>query len=163
MYNLDFAVTAAKTTKGVNMRILNSRDKLMSFALLDTEGMRALENVNENPAQLRKNDNRLSAFVLGIADICLINMEKFDHSHLKEILKMVCKSFLKFDSQGRKDLLQQVYFKPARCLFVHQKISNMRNEDINPQRQTLLTELNECAEIASKMIKKGKMKIDYND
>ena len=82
MYNLDFAVTAARTTKGVNMRILKSKDKRDTFILLDTEGLRALEMKHLDPRKQRKNDNRLATFVLGIADICLVNIEKFDHSHL---------------------------------------------------------------------------------
>ena len=82
MYNLDFAVTAARTTKGVNMRILKSKDKRDTFILLDTEGLRALEMKHLDQRKQRKNDNRLATFVLGIADICLVNIEKFDHSHL---------------------------------------------------------------------------------
>ena len=85
MYNLDFAVTAARTTKGINMRILKSRNKRDTFILLDTEGLRALELKHLNQRQQRKNDNRLATFVLGIADICLVNLEKFDHTHLSGI------------------------------------------------------------------------------
>ena len=82
MYNLDFPVNGARTTKGVNMRILKSRDKRDSFILLDTEGLRALEMKHLDPRKQRKKDFRLAVFVLGIADICLVNIEKFDHSHL---------------------------------------------------------------------------------
>ena len=82
MYNLDFPVTAGRTTKGVNMRILKSKDRRDSFILLDTEGLRALERKQVDLRKQRQNDNRLASFVLGIADICLVNIEKFDHSHL---------------------------------------------------------------------------------
>ena len=82
MYNLDFAVTAARTTKGVNMRILKSKNKRDTFILLDTEGLRALEMKHLDARKQKKNDNRLATFVLGVADICLVNIEKFDHSHL---------------------------------------------------------------------------------
>lgn len=90
MYNLDFAVTAARTTKGVNMRILQSSDKAETFILLDTEGLRALENKNIDIRKQRQNDNRLATFVLGIADICLVNIEKFDHSHLSGAFSKRC-------------------------------------------------------------------------
>ena len=150
IYNLDFAVTAARTTKGINMRVLKSQALNKTFVLLDTEGLRALEQKNVNYAKQRKNDNRLATFVLGIADICLVNIEKFDHSHLSTILQMVCKSFLKFKSQDRDSI-----FKPAHCLFVHQKIESMTNDDIGPQREKLIMDLNKCASIASEMIYKG--------
>ena len=152
IYNLDFAVTAARTTKGINMRVLTSRDKTKTFVLLDTEGLRALEQKNINYMQQRNNDNRLATFVLGIADICLVNIEKFDHSHLSNILQMVCKSFLKFKSQDKDSI-----FEAARCIFVHQKIESMTNDDIGPQREKLITDLNKCASIASEMINTGEL------
>ena len=150
MYNLDFAVTAARTTKGVNMRILQSNDKVETFVLLDTEGLRALEQKNVDIRQQQQKDNRLATFVLGIADICLVNIEKFDHSHLSSILQMVCKSFIKFGSQDKENI-----FKSARCLFVHQKMENMTNADIGPQREKLLMDLDKCAKIAADMINHG--------
>ena len=152
IYNLDFAVTAARTTKGINMRVLTSRDKTKTFVLLDTEGLRALEQKNINYMKQRNNDNRLATFVLGIADICLVNIEKFDHSHLSNILQMVCKSFLKFKSQDKDSI-----FEAARCIFVHQKIESMTNDDIGPQREKLITDLNKCARIASEMINTGEL------
>ena len=150
MYNLDFAVTAARTTKGVNMRILQSNNKSETFILLDTEGLRALEQKNIDIRKQRQNDNRLATFVLGIADICLINIEKFDHSHLSVILQMVCKSFIKFGSQDKENI-----FKSGRCLFVHQKMENMTHADIGPQREKLLDDLNKCAKTAANMINHG--------
>ena len=151
MFNLDFAVTAARTTKGVNMRILHSNDKSEAFLLLDTEGLRALEQKHIDIRKQRQNDNRLATFVLGIADICLINIEKFDHSHLSGILQMVCKSFIKFGSQDKENI-----FKSARCLFVHQKMENMTHADIGPQREKLLLDLDKCAAIAGNMISHGR-------
>ena len=150
MYNLDFAVTAARTTKGVNMRILQSSDKVETFILLDTEGLRALEQKNVDIRKQQQKDNKLATFVLGIADICLVNIEKFDHSHLSTILQMVCKSFIKFGSQDKENI-----FKSARCLFVHQKMENMTFADIGPQREKLLTDLDQCAKIATDMIQHG--------
>ena len=132
------------------MRILKSQIQKKTFVLLDTEGLRALEQKHVNYAKQRRNDNRLATFVLGIADICLVNIEKFDHSHLSTILQMVCKSFLKFKSQDKDRI-----FEPARCIFVHQKIENMTNDDIGPQREKLIQDLNQCASIASQMINKG--------
>ena len=150
MYNLDFAVTAARTTKGVNMRILQSSDRVETFVLLDTEGLRALEQKDVDIRKQQQNDNRLATFVLGIADICLVNIEKFDHSHLSVILQMVCKSFIKFGSQDKENI-----FKSARCLFVHQKMENMTYGDIGPQREKLLMDLDKCAKIAADMINHG--------
>ena len=154
MYNLDFAVTAARTTKGINMRILNSKKKRITFILLDCEGLRALEKHNVNSTQQRKNDNRLATFILGIADISLINLIKFDHSHLSPILQMVCKSFIKFKTQDNDRI-----FRSARCFFVHQQMENMNNESINPQREKLIMDLDKCAQIASHMINQGKFLI----
>ena len=150
MYNLDFAVTAARTTKGVNMRILRSSDRVETFILLDTEGLRALEQKDVPIRKQQQNDNRLATFVLGIADICLVNIEKFDHSHLSVILQMVCKSFIKFRSQDNENI-----FKSARCLFAHQKMENMTYGDIGPQREKLLLDLDKCAKIAADMINHG--------
>ena len=144
-------MTAARTTKGINMRILTSKVQNKTFVLLDTEGLRALERKNVSNTKQRNNDNRLATFVLGIADICLVNIEKFDHSHLSNILQMVCKSFLKFKSQDKDGI-----FEPARCIFVHQKIESMTNDDIGPQRDKLIMDLNKCASIASEMINRGK-------
>ena len=132
------------------MRILTKKNRDKTFVLLDTEGLRALEQKNIDTIKQRNNDNRLATFVLGIADICLVNIEKFDHSHLSSILQMVCKSFLKFKSQDKDSI-----FDPARCIFIHQKIESMTNDDIGPQREKLLSDLNKCANIASEMINRG--------
>ena len=38
MYNLDFAVSGGRTTKGINMRLLKSLDGEKAYVLMDTEG-----------------------------------------------------------------------------------------------------------------------------
>ena len=62
--------------------------------LNSAEGLRSLEKEGSS-ADRKLHDNRLATFVIGIADVCIINIEKFDHSHLTPILQMSAKQSLK--------------------------------------------------------------------
>ena len=45
MYNLDFAVSGGRTTKGINMRLLKSVDGEKAYILMDTEGQSSKKTI----------------------------------------------------------------------------------------------------------------------
>ena len=135
MFNLNFAITGARTTKGVHMRLLQSPDGKKVYMLMDTEGLRSLEQMNVTKSKQMNNDNRLATFVIGIADICIVNLKEFDHSHLTPILQMVAKSFLKFK--------QNQWVPNVHSIFFHQKMENRSMvNDVGAQGNKMIAELN---------------------
>ena len=112
------------------------------------EGLRSLEKEGSS-ADRKLHDNRLATFVIGIADVCIINIEKFDHSHLTPILQMSAKSLIKFEQLGDDN---ENWSHKVHSLFCHQKMENMMDSEVHPQCAKMMQELDKLAEIACGML-----------
>ncbi|CAG2212875.1 unnamed protein product [Mytilus edulis] len=115
MFGLQFPVGHGRITKGAFMQLIPVNDERLSFEIIvviDTEGLRASELGHEN----YKHDNEFATFIMGIADINIVNINGESQSEMTEVLQMVVHAHLKM-----KTLSDSLNMKHS-CIFVHQNV-----------------------------------------
>ena len=119
-FGLQFNVSAGRCTRGAFLQLLPLDEELRretecSYVLVvDTRGLRSPEL---DPQQTQKHDNELATFVIGLANITLINI----YGEVPyDILQTSVHGFLR---------MNQAKYKPS-CQFVHQIASTNLNSDI---------------------------------
>ncbi|XP_046294243.1 interferon-induced very large GTPase 1-like [Marmota monax] len=143
LFGLQFTVSAGRCTKGAYMQLLkvdeSSREELgFDFLLVvDTEGLRAPELSNKS----QNWDNELATFVIGLANLTLINIFGENPSEMQDILQIAVQAFLR---------MKQVKISPT-CIFVHQNVGEMTAKDRTTEgRRRLEQRLDEMAALAAK-------------
>ncbi|KAM5183121.1 interferon-induced very large GTPase 1-like isoform 2-T3 [Callospermophilus lateralis] len=143
LFGLQFSVSAGRCTKGAYMELLKvdetSTEELgFDFVLVvDTEGLRApkLSNKSQNW------DNELATFVIGLANLTLINIFGENPSEMQDILQIAVQAFLR---------MKQVKISP-RCIFIHQNVGEVTAKDqTTEERRWLEQRLDEMAALAAK-------------
>ena len=121
-FGLQFNVSAGRCTRGAFMQLLTLDDELktstgLSYVLVvDTEGLRAPEHDSQTS---QKHDNELATFVIGLANMTLINIYGEVPGDMDDILQTSVHAFLR---------MTQVKCHPS-CQFVHQNASiNIKGE-----------------------------------
>ena len=121
-FGLQFNVSAGRCTRGVFMQILPLDDALKESTgcsyifIVDTEGLRAPEL---DPVKTQKHDNELATFVIGLANMTLINIYGEVPGDMDDILQTSVHAFLR---------MHQVKYYPS-CQFVHQNAGvNIKGE-----------------------------------
>ena len=121
-FGLQFNVSAGRCTRGVFMQILPLDDALKESTgcsyifIVDTEGLRAPEL---DPVKTQKHDNELATFVIGLANMTLINIYGEVPGDMDDILQTSVHAFLR---------MNQVKYYPS-CQFVHQNAGvNIKGE-----------------------------------
>ncbi|XDV12166.1 hypothetical protein PO909_000886 [Leuciscus waleckii] len=144
MFGLQFAVSAGRCTRGAFMQLVRVSDEMktqMNFdyiLVVDTEGLRALELTGRST---RHHDNELATFVVGLANLTLINIFGENPSEMQDILQIVVQAFLR---------MKKVRLNP-RCVFVHQNVSDVTAGEKNMEgRRRLLETLDEMTKLAAK-------------
>ncbi|XP_067226568.1 interferon-induced very large GTPase 1-like [Chanodichthys erythropterus] len=118
MFGLQFAVSAGRCTRGAFMQLVKVSEEMktqMNFdyiLVVDTEGLRALELAGRST---RDHDNELATFVVGLANLTLINIFGENPSEMQDILQIVVQAFLR---------MKKVKLNPS-CVFVHQNVSDV--------------------------------------
>ncbi|XP_037377889.2 interferon-induced very large GTPase 1-like [Talpa occidentalis] len=142
LFGLQFMVSAGRCTRGAYMQLLKIEETFIEdlgfdFVLVvDTEGLRAPELNNKSQSR----DNELATFVIGLANLTLINIFGENPSEMQDILQIVVQAFLR---------MKQVKITP-RCLFVHQNVGEVTAEDLNMEgRRRLQQRLDEMAATAA--------------
>ncbi|XP_053553320.1 interferon-induced very large GTPase 1 [Bombina bombina] len=142
MFGLQFAVSAGRCTRGAFMQLVEIENELKKdlnfdyILVIDTEGLRAMELVNESTLN---HDNELATFVIGLGNMTLINVFGENPSEIKDILQISVQAFLR---------MKQVKLTPS-CLFVHQNVGEVTAQDKNIEgRRNLQTELNRMTALA---------------
>ena len=113
-FGVRFAVSAGRCTRGAFMQLLPICDDLKDqldckyLLVIDTEGLHALE-LRMDP----KHDNELATFVIGLANVTLINIFGEIPANIEHILQTVIYAFIR---------MRRVSLKPS-CQFVHQNVS----------------------------------------
>ena len=115
MFGLNFNVSAGKCTHGVIMQLLSFHkdakegSKCDYLLLIDTEGLKSstLSFIDN------KYDNELATFVVGLADIAIINITGESIDNLKELLKMVSHGLIRINNIEIS----------SSCKFVHNQIT----------------------------------------
>ncbi|XP_041523092.1 interferon-induced very large GTPase 1-like [Microtus oregoni] len=142
LFGLQFTASAGRCTKGAYMQLLKVEETFteelgFDFVLVvDTEGLRAPELNNKS----RNWDNELATFVIGLANLTLINIFGENPSEMQDILQIVVQAFLR---------MKQVKISPS-CIFVHQNVGEVTAKDQNIEgRRRLEQRLDEITALAA--------------
>ena len=121
-FGLQFNVSAGRCTRGAFMQLLPLDDNLKEktkcsyVIIVDTEGLRAPEL---DPAKTQKHDNELATFVIGLANMTLINIYGEVPGDIDDILQTSVHAFLR---------MSQIKRHPS-CQFIHQNAGvNIKGE-----------------------------------
>ncbi|XP_059415152.1 interferon-induced very large GTPase 1-like [Carassius carassius] len=143
MFGLQFAVSAGRCTRGAFMQLIRVSDEMktqMNFdyiLVVDTEGLCALELAE---GSTRDHDNELATFVVGLANLTLINIFGENPSEMQDILQIVVQALMR---------MKKVRLNP-RCVFVHQNVSDVTAGEKNMEgRRRLLEKLDEMTKLAA--------------
>ncbi|KAK7175490.1 hypothetical protein R3I93_002414 [Phoxinus phoxinus] len=143
MFGLQFAVSAGRTTRGAFMQLVRVSDEMktqMNFdyiLVVDTEGLRALELAGRST---RHHDNEFATFVIGLANLTLINILGENTAEMQDILQIVVQAFMR---------MKKVRLNPS-CVFVHQSVSDVTAGEKNMEgRRRLLEKLDEMTKLAA--------------
>ena len=115
MFGLNFNVSAGRCTRGAFMQLLSFHKdaKLISrcdhLLLVDTEGLRAPELQFIS----KQHDNELATFVVGLADVAIINMGGESPGDLSDILQTVSHGLIR---------IKNIEISPS-CKFVHHHVT----------------------------------------
>ncbi|XP_067303591.1 interferon-induced very large GTPase 1-like [Pseudorasbora parva] len=144
MFGLQFAVSAGRCTKGAFMQLVKVSDEMktkMNFdyiLVVDTEGLRALQLAGRST---RDHDNELATFVVGLANLTLINIFGENPAEMQDILQIVVQAFLR---------MKKIRLNP-RSVFVHQNVSDVTAGEKNMEgRRRLQKTLDEMTKLAAK-------------
>ncbi|XP_016315471.1 interferon-induced very large GTPase 1-like, partial [Sinocyclocheilus anshuiensis] len=144
MFGLQFAVSAGRCTRGAFMQLIRVSDEMktqMNFdyiLVVDTEGLRALELAGRSTSH---HDNELATFVVGLANLTLINIFGENPTEMQEILQIVVQAFMR---------MKKVRLNPS-CVFVHQNVSDITaGEKSKEGRRRLQKNLDEMTKLAAK-------------
>ncbi|XP_077058451.1 interferon-induced very large GTPase 1-like [Siphateles boraxobius] len=144
MFGLQFAVSAGRCTRGAFMQLVRVSDDMktqMNFDYIlavDTEGLHALELTGSST---RHHDNELATFVVGLANLTLINIFGENPSEMQDILQIVVQAFLR---------MKKVRMNPS-CVFVHQNVTDVTAGEKNMEgRRRLLETLDEMTKLTAK-------------
>uniref|UniRef100_A0A8C2I541 VLIG-type G domain-containing protein n=1 Tax=Cyprinus carpio TaxID=7962 RepID=A0A8C2I541_CYPCA len=143
MFGLQFAVSAGRCTRGAFMQLVRVSDEMKTLMnidyimIVDTEGLRALELAGRST---RHHDNELATFVVGLANLTLINIFGENPSEMQDILQIVVQAFMR---------MKKVKLNPS-CVFVHQNVSDITAGEKNMEgRRRLLEKLDEITKLAA--------------
>ena len=122
LFGVQFSVSAGRCTRGAFMQLIQVHKSLHRklgvhyFLLVDTEGLRAPELDRLNA---REHDNELATFVIGVANLTLINVAGEVAGDMDDILHTAVHAFLR---------MSQVSLKPS-CHIVHQHVAAVGAEE----------------------------------
>ncbi|XP_016112293.1 interferon-induced very large GTPase 1-like [Sinocyclocheilus grahami] len=143
MFGLQFAVSAGRCTRGAFMQLVRVSEEMktqMNFdyiLVVDTEGLHAPELAGRST---RHHDNELATFVVGLANLTLINIFGENPSEMQDILHIVVQAFMK---------MKKARLNPS-CMFVHQNISDVTTGLKNMEgRRRLQEKLDEITKLAA--------------
>ena len=115
MFGLKFAVSAGRCTHGAFMQLLPLDESLKNYTkcdyllIIDTEGLRAPQISSQ---EIQKHDNELATFVIGLANLTLINIFGETPGDIDDILQRAVHAFIRMEHVG---------LEPS-CQFVHQNV-----------------------------------------
>ena len=117
MFGLQFNVSAGRCTRGAFMQLLPVEATLQKLSfdyvlLVDTEGLRAPEL---SSIESVLHDNELATFVIGLADVAIINIYGESPGDLNDILQTAVHAFIRMKNVSVN----------LRCHFVHQNVTSL--------------------------------------
>ena len=144
MFGLQFDVNVGRCTSGVYTQLVPVQSGECSFDYIlvtDTEGLRV---PNQSVNKELNHDNMLATFVIGLADIAIVNVKGENTSEIKDILQISVHAFLRLKLANKRLNLRQS------CIFVHQNVpaADAENKMIE-ERQMLVETLDEMAKASA--------------
>ena len=144
MFGLQFNVSAGRCTRGAYMQLLPvkhnevlSQKSMCDYVLIiDTEGLRAPE-LSFTDTYLH--DNELATFVIGLADVALINIYGESPGDLNDILQTAVHAFIRMKNVSVN----------LSCHFVHQNVAAVSDSKIKFGQQTFQDKLDEMTKYAA--------------
>ena len=115
LFGVQFTVSAGRCTRGAFIQLLPVHSSLQKkcgfqyFLIIDTEGLRAPEL---DALQMQKHDNELATFVIGMANLTIMNIKGEIAGDMDDILQTTVHAFLR---------MSEVQLRPS-CHFVHQNV-----------------------------------------
>ena len=141
MFGLEFPVSAGRCTRGAFASLLPVSDSFKSTSkfdyvlIVDSEGLRG----SGNP-RAREKDNELVTFVIGAADLTIVNIMGENHSDMKEFLEIAMHAFLKM----------KLVKKKRRCKIVHHNVAATDARDkLTADRLKLKKDLDQIVRLAA--------------
>ena len=153
MFGLDFSVSAGKCTRGAFASLIPcasdaldhqvlpsklsepSKSSFDYLLIIDTEGLRG-----SGDPELRKHDNKLATFAIGIADFTVVNISGENHNEIKEFLEIAVHAFLKMQLVNEKKI----------CKIVLQNVvATDATEKLVLDRLKLINDLDKMAKLAA--------------
>ena len=122
LFGVQFTVSAGRCTRGAFMQLLPVHESLQKkcgfkyFLIIDTEGLRAPEL---DALQTQKHDNELATFVIGMANLTIMNIKGEIAGDMDDILQTTVHAFLR---------MSEVKLRPS-CHFVHQNVPAVTADD----------------------------------
>ena len=141
MFGVKFAVSAGRCTRGAFIQLLPVQNDSKShdyLLVVDTEGLRAPELDSQ---KMLKRDNEMAAFVIGLANVTIINIFGETPSDMQDILQTSVHAFLR---------MKKLELKPS-CQFVHQNVTSITADaKLTQGKANLVENLNEMVKYAAK-------------
>ena len=141
MFGIRFAVSAGRCTRGAFIQLLQMQkcsgpsDYLL---VVDTEGLRAPELDSQ---KMLRHDNEMAAFVIGLANITIINIKGETPSDIQDILQTSVHAFIR---------MKKIELNPS-CQFIHQNVASVIADTKLKQGKTNLVEnLDQMVQYAAK-------------
>ncbi|XP_078476913.1 LOW QUALITY PROTEIN: interferon-induced very large GTPase 1-like [Lampetra planeri] len=142
MFGLQFPVGAGRCTRGVHMQLVKVEEEFSKelgydfLLIVDTEGLCAPELSNATPTL----DDELATFVIGLANMTVINTFGENPSEMRNIIQIAVQAFLK---------MKQVKLSPS-CVFVHQDVGDVTvKENVMDGRRLFQNMLDEMTRTAA--------------
>ena len=112
-FGLQFSVSAGRCTRGAFMQLLSLEKNDVDYQyilVIDSEGLRAPELTGELS---NVHDNEIATFVMGIANVTIINLSGEAFAEMEDLLQTVVHALLRMKRVKKK----------SRVVFVHQNVS----------------------------------------
>ena len=115
MFGIDFPVSSGRCTLGVFLQIIPIKQELKGqlgydfLFSIDSEGLRAPELTG---SLSYRRDNEMATFIIGLADLSIINIKGESHSEIQDILQIA--------------IMMKVTYKKPKCIFVHQNVADIQ-------------------------------------
>lgn len=143
MFGLQFAVSAGRCTRGLYIQLIKVNDKSLKFdyaMIIDTEGLRA----PEMSRQMVRHDNELATFVIGMADIVVINIKGETIADMEDVLQIVVHEMLRLRQAHDNLQLRQS------AVLVYQNVSAQdAHRKVLQGNQGVINNLDKMAQLAA--------------
>ena len=141
MFGIQFKVSAGRCTRGAFVQLLPIEQSLREkfkcdfILVIDTEGIHSHETTY-------KKDNEIATFVIGLADLTIVNIKGEVAVHMEDILQTAVHAFLR---------MKRVKLNPS-VLFVHQNVSSLMIKNKGAEgRRSFFSKLDEMTCHAAKL------------